>query len=73
MCITPLSIVTAFSNLEDRAVIRAGQFSLELFSGKIALGSFFLILFINSISDFSIKKTIFLPFNVCLPARSIKF
>ena len=39
ICIIPLSIETARSNLEDRAVTKAGQDNLEFVSGKIADGT----------------------------------
>ena len=57
ICITPLSIDTAVSNLEAKAVTRAGQGIFEFNSGKIAEGTWFLIFSIKSISFFSIKKT----------------
>ena len=39
MCIIPLSIDTAISNLDDSAVTRAGQANLEFNSGNIADGT----------------------------------
>ena len=57
MCIIPLSIVIAFSSLEVNAVTKAGQFIVELTSGKIAFVTSYLILFIKSLLSFSIKKT----------------
>ena len=39
MCITPLSIVIALSNREDKAVTNAGQENLEFNSGNIADGT----------------------------------
>ena len=51
ICITPLSIDTAVSNLEANAVTRAGQANSELISGKIAAGTWLLI--------FSIRSTLF--------------
>ena len=57
MCIMPLSIETAVSNLADNAVTRAGQDNFESTSGNIAEGTWFLIFSIKSILSFSIKKT----------------
>ena len=39
ICITPLSIETAWSNLEDKAVTNAGQVSSDLVSGNKAPGT----------------------------------
>ena len=39
MCIIPLSMETAVSNLEDKAVTRAGQAISDFNSGKIAPGT----------------------------------
>ena len=47
MCITPLSIVIAKSNLFPKQATKAGEARLELLSGKIAAGISSLILFIN--------------------------
>ena len=43
MCITPLSIETAWSNLEDKAVTRAGHDNLDCVSGNKAPGTWFFI------------------------------
>ena len=45
MCITPLSIEMALSNLFDNAVTRTGEECEVSFSGKIALGTECLIFF----------------------------
>ena len=39
ICIIPLSIETPVSNLDDRAVTKAGQANLEFNSGKTAEGT----------------------------------
>ena len=57
MCITPLSIETAWSNLQDSAVTKAGQESSEFVSGNKAFGTWFLIFSIMCSWFFSIKKT----------------
>ena len=43
ICITPLSIDTAWSNLEDRAVTKAGQDNSEFDSGNKDPGTWFFI------------------------------
>ena len=67
----PLSIETAVSSLADNAVTRAGQANLELTSGNIAEGTWFLIFSIKSILSFSIKKTGILFFDKILFAKAV--
>ena len=57
MCIIPLSIETAWSNLEDKAVTKAGQDNSVFVSGNNAPGTWFLIFSITRSWFFSIKKT----------------
>ena len=57
MCIIPLSIEIAFSNLVDKALTSGGPDKVVSNSGNKTLFSLFLILSINSIFSFSIKKT----------------
>ena len=57
MCITPLSIETAWSNLADKAVTRAGQERSDPVSGNRAPGTWFFIFSIICSWFFSIKKT----------------
>ena len=57
MCITPLSIDTAWSNLDDNAVTKAGQDNSDVDSGNKAPGTWFLIFSIMCSWFFSIKKT----------------
>ena len=71
MCIIPLSIETAVSNLDDNAVTKAGQDILEFVSGKIAAGTWFLIFSIKSTFSFSIKNTGVLFFESILLANAV--
>ena len=59
MCITPLSIEIAWSNLDDNAVTSAGHASSEFVSGNRAEGTWFLIFSIICSWFFSIKKLVF--------------
>ena len=56
ICITPLSIDIAFSNLNPRAVTNTGSSIFEFSSGKRALGISSLIWFISDIFFFQQKK-----------------
>ena len=71
MCIMPLSIETAVSNLFAKAVTKAGHDNLEFSSGKIAEGTWFLIFSIKSSLSLSIKKTGTLSFEVTLFANAV--
>ena len=64
-------IEIAYSNLVDKAVIRAGQELLVCISGNIADGTWFFIFSINSISFFSIKNTGILFLEEILLAKDI--
>ena len=57
MCITPLSIDIALDRRVDKAVTRGGPDKVEFVSGNKAFSTLSLILFINSLLFFSIKKT----------------
>ena len=57
ICITPLSIDTAWSNLEESAVTKAGQDNSDCASGNNADGTWFLIFSIICSWFFSIKNT----------------
>ena len=71
MCIIPLSMETAVSNLEANAVTKAGQDKLDLTSGNKAVGTWFLIFSISSSLLFSIKKTGVLFFELILLASAV--
>ena len=57
ICMTPLSIVTAWSNLDANAVTKAGHDRSDFNSGNKAAGTWFLIFSIICSWFFSIKKT----------------
>ena len=71
MCIIPLSIDIALSSLDDKAVISAGQASLDFSSGNNAEGTWFFIFSINSILFFSIKNTGILFLESILLAKDV--
>ena len=71
ICITPLSIETAWSNLDDKAVTKAGQDSSDFVSGNKAPGTWFFIFSIMCSRFFSIKNTGILFFNKDLLAKDI--
>ena len=60
ICIIPLSIDMALSNLFERALTNGGPDKEDMLSGKIAKLTSFFIFEIISVSFLSIKKTIFL-------------
>ena len=57
ICITPLSIVIAWSNLAAKAVTKAGHDNFDFNSGNRAFGTWSLIFSIICSWFFSIKKT----------------
>ena len=66
MCITPLSIDIAKSNLFPRQTTKAGPLRLDSCSGNKASGINSLILFFSCVFSFSIKKTGILLFSKSL-------
>ena len=71
MCITPLSIEIAWSNLEVKAVTSAGHDNFDCVSGNKAPLTWFFIFSIICSWFFSIKKTGILFFIKDLFAREM--